>query len=220
MILTLFLVLLLSLVFVMVVRGETTSLHGGTFIAFAGEKCVVLASDSRFSSPSSGPLLIGQFPRAIYRVGKTLIGGYGLDSDTAALLDSIRMKLAAFREEDVEPVTVATVVSDLLYDHRYICSPIVAGLSRGNEPFLCSMDGLGAQTVSSDFCVTGTASDGLYAICEALYQPNLSAHQLVTLTERCLKEALQRDVMSGCKVHILTLLPDAIHLKVFESADV
>ena len=200
--------------------GETSSLHGGTFIAFAGEKCVVLASDSRFSSPSSGPLLIGQFPRAIYRVGKTLIGGYGLDSDTAALMDSIRVKLAEFREDDIEPVTVATVVSDLLYDNRFICSPIVVGLSKANQPFLCSMDGLGAQTVTSDFCVTGTASDGLYAICESLYQPNLTAHQLVTLTEQCLEEALQRDVMSGCKVHILTLLPDAVHLKVFESADV
>ena len=211
-------VVLFSLVFELV-RAETT-LHGGTFIAFAGENCIVLASDSRFSSPSSGPLLIGQYPRAIYRVGKTLFGGYGLDSDTTALVDGVRMKLAAFREDDVEPVTVATVVSDLLYEHRYICSPIVAGLNQANQPFLCSMDGLGAQTVSNDFCVTGTAADGLYTICETLYQPNLSAHQLVSLTERCLKEALQRDVMSGCRVHILTLLPDAIHLKIFDSADV
>ena len=200
-------------------RGET-SLHGGTFIAFAGKNCVVLASDSRFSSPSSGPLLIGQFPRSIHRVGRTLFGSYGLDSDTTALVDSIRLKLVALGEVDVEPLTISTIVSDLLYEQSYLCSPIVAGLSRDDEPFLCSMDGLGAQTITQDFAVTGTASDGLYAICEAMYQPDLSPHQLVALTERCLREALQRDVMSGCRVHILTLLPDSIHLKVFDSADV
>ena len=166
--------------------------------------------------------MIGEYPRTIYQVGKRiLLASYGLDSDARALMEKVQLKLINHSEDQVEPVTIATVVSALLFDLNYICTPIIAGLTRRNEPFLCSMDGLGAQTISDSFCIAGTASDGLYAICEANFRPNLSSGDLVALVETCLREALQRDVLSGCRVQILTMLPEGeMYLKVFNSEDV
>jgi 20S proteasome subunit beta 3 len=217
----------LSLVIVLVVHlvmteSESQTLHGGTFIAMAGKDCVVLASDSRFSTPQSGTFMVGEFPRPIYSIGsRTLVASYGLDSDASAMMEIIREILINHDENDLEPEHVATVISDLLFKLRYICAPIVVGLSRAkHEPFLCSMDGLGAMTISKDFSISGTAADGLYAICEAYYRPNLEAEEVVALMEVCIREALQRDVLSGCKVQILTMAKEGIHKKTIDTADV
>lgn len=198
------------------------SIHGGTFIAMAGEKCVVLASDGRFSSHSSGTFLIGEHPRDIYRIGtRTLLGSFGLDSDARALTEVLRMKFHDHEDTDIQPSMVSEVISDELFTSSgLICSPIIAGLSRENEPYLCAMDGLGAQTVSDTFSITGTASEGLLAICESWYQPNLPPEKLVTLVARCMREALNRDAVSGCKIHILTMTPGGIYRRVLDSADV
>ena len=81
------------------------------------------------------------------------------------------------------------------------------------------MDGLGAQTISDSFAVTGTANSGLYAICETLYEPNLSSNDLVAVVEKCLRLALQRDVLSGCSIRILTIAKDGMYSKDITVAD-
>lgn len=214
------LALLLLLCSLVALSGE--SYHGGTFIAMAGNGCVVLASDSRFSSsPSSQSLLIGTYPRKIYRIGRnTLIGSYGLDSDMTHLVEILQRQLLLLAEGDLEPATVSSLVSDLLYQLGYNCAPIIVGLAKDGSPYLCTMDGLGAQTCSDSFCISGTAEDGLFGICESFYRPNLRAEQLVSLVEKCVKVALQRDVLSGCTINVLTLTSEGIHAKTFDSADV
>jgi 20S proteasome alpha/beta subunit len=75
------------------------------------------------------------------------------------------------------------------------------------------MDGLGAQTVSNKFAVVGTGSEGLLALCESLYTPDLEAGALVGLAEHCFNQAMQRDVSSGCDVRVLTVTNGAIYQK-------
>lgn len=82
------------------------------------------------------------------------------------------------------------------------------------------MDGLGAQTVSDKYAVVGTANEGLLALCESLYIPNLDSPDLLELAERCFNLAMQRDVMSGCDFRIATLTKDAIYVTDVEKLDV
>mmetsp|Transcript_11804 Transcript_11804/g.11443 ORF Transcript_11804/g.11443 Transcript_11804/m.11443 type:complete len:221 (-) Transcript_11804:555-1217(-) len=213
-----FIVAILYCIFSLAYGSE--SFHGGTFLAMAGKDSVVIASDSRFSSYQTGPFLLGQFPRSVFRVGsKTLVCFYGLDSDARTIVDKIQGELSNIGEDHLYAKNIARVLSDTLYSSGLQCSPIVVGLKDDGLPHICSMDGLGAQTVSESFAVSGTANSGLYAICESIYEPDLSPNELAKVVEKCLRLALQRDVLSGCSVRIHTILKDGIYSKDVEMID-
>jgi 20S proteasome subunit beta 3 len=187
-----------ALIFAVVLAAGDRSFHGGTLLAMAGRDCVVIASDSRFSSYQTGSFMLGQFPRSIYRIGsKTIVGFYGLDSDARTVVERLREKLLDHEDAHVQPSHLARVLSDTLYATGLLTSPIVVGMENDGQPFICSMDGLGAQTVTDSFAVAGTANTGLYAMCESAYRPGLSAEELVDVVERCMRMALQVRVSSN-----------------------
>jgi len=216
-------VLLLSLLFILpiIILGN---IHGGTILAMAGKDTVILATDSRFSSYQSGSLLLGEYPRRVFRIGsKVMIACFGLDSDAISLMDTLREKVGLDHMGSLDPVCVSRLVSNILYEKRLMCSPIVIGIGGGDKstPYICTMDSLGAQTVSDSFAVTGTANAGLYAICESLYTKNLPLPKLCEVTQKCLQLALQRDILSGCKAYLYILTKDGtISIKSFDTADV
>ena len=72
----LILMLLLALLLLVV---PISAVHGGIVLALAGKDSVTLAVDSRFSSHSTGTLLLGEQPRGVYRVGShTLVACIGV----------------------------------------------------------------------------------------------------------------------------------------------
>ena len=192
--------------------------NGGTFLALVGKDSVVLTADSRFSSKLTGSSsMLSHFPRRIFRVGtRTLVGCYGIDGDTDILMRQLRKRLANLSAVQVGPQVVARVISDTLYNSGIYCMPIVAGIDLSEEdekeqyphgkPYVCYMDRLGAMTVSSSFAIVGTGVDGLTALCEKVYMPQQSAEDLVAMASKCLQLALQRDVLSGGEIRILSLL--------------
>ena len=208
--------------FLLYITSILCNIHGGTILAMAGKDTVILATDSRFSSYQSGSLLLGEYPRKVFRIGsKVMIACFGLESDTITLMDNIREKVGLDHQGSLDPMCVSRIVSNILYEKRLMCSPIVIGLGKNNIPYICCMDSLGAQTVSDSFAVTGTANAGLYAICESLYMKNLSLSKLTEVTEKCLQLALQRDILSGCKVYAYIMTKDGtISLKTFDTADI
>ena len=196
--------------------------HGGTLLALKGRDSVLLAADSRFTSYRTGSFLLGEFPRLVFCVGsRTLVGCIGLDSDIQSVLEACRERLSSHEDAWVEPQTVARVVSNILYRTRLYVSPMVVGIDSRTGPYICSLDGLGAQTEPEGFAVSGTANSGLYAICESLYEPGLDDEALVAVAERCLTQALQRDVLSGCSVTISLLKADgSVIKKILKTNDV
>jgi len=174
-------------------------------MAAAGKDAIVLAADSRHSSQASGPFMLSEQPRRIFQVGeRTLVACFGLDSDVDDLMDMLRQKLELHNDATVEPQQVARCIANALYGNRMICSPIVVGFNT-EGPYICSMDGIGAQTVTQKFAVMGTASAALFASCEERWREGLDEAQLGSLAESCMQETLARDVMSGCKVRIYTM---------------
>jgi len=213
------------------------ALHGGTILALAGKDSVLIATDSRFSSQQTGPYLLGEHYRTVCKIGNNvLIGCYGLDSDSRLLVEILRTKFVLHakdsfkndnirKDNNVEPIyhpgSVSRVVSNSLYSSNLAISPIVVGLNNENKPYICSMDGLGAQTLSDTFAICGTSTASLMAVCEQYYQPNLDSSELVQLAEKCLKLALQRDVLSGCSVRLYILTCNSgIVVKDFHTSDV
>jgi 20S proteasome subunit beta 3 len=60
-----------------------------------------------------------------------------------------RHNMYKLREERVmEPPTFAHLVSTMLYEKRfgsYFCQPVIAGLGKEGQPYLCGMDSIGAM---------------------------------------------------------------------------
>lgn len=213
--------ILIGLLLLVLFASSAGNVHGGTFLAMAGKDSVVLLSDSRFSSQKTGSMLLGAYPRKTIRIGsRCLVGCFGLENDAWTLMHKLRGKFTDLDESTVQPRSVARVVSDILYNDNFLLSPMVVGLGKNEVPHICTMDGLGAQTVSDKFAVVGTASEGLLALCESLYQPGLEAPQLAELAERCFHLAMQRDVMSGCDFRVHTLTSEGIYVKDIKRLDV
>lgn len=195
-------------------------IHGGTFLAMAGKNAVVLVSDTRFSSFGTGNTLLGSHPRIIFRVGsRSLVGSFGEDRRSRYLMHKVKEVLFDHKDSEIGPENVARVVSNCLYEYGISVSPIVAGLDDDNQPYLCCMDGIGAQTRTTNFAVQGTATKGMLALCESLYKPDLDAPELAALAERCFSLAMQRDVRSGSNLRVLTLTQDALYSKIVEKLD-
>lgn len=200
--------------------GSSSSIYGGTFLAMTGKDSVLLACDSRFSSQQSGPFLLGEQKRYVFHVGgDCLVGCYGLDADAHTMRKSLIEKIVALNLQKLPPKVLARLLSSYLYKTNSICSPIIAGRSL-EGPYIASLDGLGAITPSNNFAVTGTSAKSVYAVLESIYESELDPEELVSVAEKVFKLALQRDVLSGCTVRILTITKDGIFEKNFHTDDV
>lgn len=135
-------------------------------------------------------------------------------------------------EREMEPKTLAHMVSSTLYEKRYVIyihtgtcqweinfllllllfrfgpyfvEPIVAGLGKDNKPFICAMDLIGCINFAKDFVVSGTAGPNLYGMCESLWEPELEPEDLFETISQALLNAQDRDALSGwgAVVHIM-----------------
>ena len=135
-------------------------------------------------------------------------------------MNVLRQKLHREVEEDLEPENVCRLVSDIMYSSHYLCTPVIAGVSSEGRPYLCSMDGLGAQTLSTTFVATGSSFDTLLATCEDMYIPNQDPVSILNLSQCILEKSLQRDVLSGCRIFSFTLSKGSIYRKLMTLPDV
>jgi len=85
---------------------------------------------------------------------------------------------------------------------------VIAGLQGKNndEPFLSSMDLIGATMLSDDFALAGTANEALFGLCETMWRKDMEPDELFETISQCLMSACDRDAISGWGgvVHILT----------------
>lgn len=81
---------------------------------------------------------------------------------------------------------------------------------RRYRPYLCSMDLIGAKSESEAFVCAGTASQSMYGTAEALWEPDLTADELVAVCGTAFLSALERDCLSGYGATVYLLTPDGI----------
>lgn len=82
------------------------------------------------------------------------------------------------------------------------------------------MDGIGAQTVSTEFVAVGSSAAALLSSCESMYTSNSDPAAVLGITQKIVEKSLQRDVLSGCKIFSYTLYNRAIFRKEMTIPDV
>ena len=203
------------------VIASSNNIHGGSFLAMSGEDTVLLLSDSRFSSLN--PMFLTQSKRSVFRVGtSTLVGCFGLDSDARALVRILREELADHNDNSLhlDPENIGSLISNKLFENNFILSPIVIGINSENQPYICSMDGIGALTESTQYAAVGTSSAALLSQCESMFEEGLSAEKLMEKAESIFKASLKRDILSGGKIHIYSICSNIIREKIVDFKDV
>jgi len=188
--------------------------NGSGVVAMAGKNCVAIASDMRFGVQQQ--TLADNMHKIFRMTDKCYIGMAGLITDVQSLEQkfNFRLKLYELREErQIKASTFANLVSNTLYEKRFgpwFVEPVVCGLEdkdgKKDVPFLCAMDLIGAPVYTDDFVVSGTCSEQLYGVCEAMYRKDMEPEDLFETVSQCLLAAVDRDCLAGwgAIVHIIT----------------
>ncbi|KAJ1987183.1 proteasome core particle subunit beta 3 [Dimargaris cristalligena] len=188
--------------------------NGAAVVAMVGKNCVAIASDTRLGQQAM--TIDTNFQKVFPVTDKTMIGMAGLATDVLTLRDRFRYKVNMYKlkeERTIEPQTFAHMVSAALYEKRfgpYFIEPVIAGMDKRNQPFICSMDTIGCINFAKDFVVAGNAGGGLYGMCESLWEPDLEPEDLFETISQALLNAVDRNALSGwgAVVHIIT--PDQV----------
>ncbi|PIA14790.1 N-terminal nucleophile aminohydrolase [Coemansia reversa NRRL 1564] len=184
--------------------------NGSAVVAMIGKDCVAIAADKRLGQRAL--TVSTDFQKVFPITDRTYIGLAGLATDVKTLHERFRMRVNLYKhreERTIEPKTFSHLVSHMLYERRfgpYFVEPVIAGLDKNNQPFICNMDLIGCINYADDFVVAGTADNNLFGMCESLWEPDLGPDELFETISQSLLNAVDRDAMSGwgAVVHIIT----------------
>lgn len=187
-----------------------TEYNGAAIIAMKGKDCVAIAADRRFGVQAL--TLATDFKKIFPITTKTYIGLAGLATDVQTMSEKLRFKVNMYKlreEKEIDTKTFAHLVSSTLYEKRfgpYFTAPVIAGLEKNGDPFICSMDYIGCINFAKDFVVAGTASTQLYGMCESFWEPDMDSETLFEAISQSLLNGVDRDAISGWGgiVHVIT----------------
>ncbi|CAF4824810.1 proteasome subunit beta type-3 [Pieris napi] len=176
--------------------------NGGAVVAMKGQDCVAIATDKRYGIQAQ--TVSANFPK-VFQMGPTLyVGLPGLATDTQTVFQRLKFRMNLYELKEnrmMKPKTFSAMLSNLLYERRfgpYFIEPVIAGLDPyTSEPYVCNMDLIGCPNEPEDFVVSGTCSEQLYGMCEALWEPNLKPDELFETISQALVNAADRDAISG-----------------------
>ncbi|RKP09315.1 nucleophile aminohydrolase, partial [Thamnocephalis sphaerospora] len=180
--------------------------NGGSLVAMVGKNCVAIATDKRLGMQAL--TVSTEFPKVFSATDRVYYGLAGLATDVQTVSELLRYKVNMYRmseERIIQPQTFAHLVSSTFFG-PYFTEPVIAGLDKNDQPFICAMDLIGCINFAKDFVVAGTSSANLFGMCESLWEPDLEPEDLFETISQALINAVDRDALSGwgAVVHIIT----------------
>lgn len=196
--------------------------NGGAVVAMKGKDCVAIGSDNRFGIQAQ---TLSDDMQKIFPMGQHLyIGLPGLATDTQTVFEKLRFRVNLYELKEnriMKPKTFTNVVSNMLYEKRFgpfFVEPVIAGLTPVTfEPYVCNMDLIGCPNEPDDFVVSGTCSEQLYGMCEALWEPDMGPDDLFESISQALMNAFDRDAVSGWGATIYVIEKDKVTVKTLKT---
>ncbi|ELQ74741.1 20S proteasome, regulatory subunit beta type PSMB3/PUP3 [Trachipleistophora hominis] len=190
--------------------SDISTFYGGSVLALTGKHSAIIVSDKRLGNNS---ITVSTQHDRVYKMSdKVYVGMTLFVPDVQMLVRKLRMEVNLFEIEEnrrIDPDEFSSLLSYTLYSHRFsprFVDPVVAGIDAHDKPYICSMDLLGCQSTSNDFCAVGTAEDKLYGLAEALYVPDMNDDELFVTAMQIFLNAVDRDALSGwgAEAHIIS----------------
>jgi 20S proteasome subunit beta 3 len=195
--------------------------NGGCVVVMGGKNCIAIASDLRFGNER---ITNSCNTSRIFRINKNLFMAMtGLMGDISTIKHELDHNISIYSLKEgicIKPFTISNILSNFLYQHRFspfLVESITCGLDENYQPFITSMDILGAKAFTSNFAVGGTCGDSLYGICETLWKPDLEPLELFEIISHCLILATNRDCLSGWGCVVKLILPNGVITKIVKT---
>lgn len=197
--------------------GDIDTYNGHAIVAMAGKDCVAIAADKRLGVQMQ--TVATNFKKIFQINDRIMLGLAGLATDILTVHEKLRYdtNLLELREErPIDAFRFKNLVKSLLYEHRfapYFTTPVIAGLTPDNKPYLATSDSIGAFCEPDDFAVAGTCTDSLYGVCESFWRPDMNADELFEVTAKCITAAIERDSIAGWGAVVYIMTPEEIIVK-------
>ncbi|KAI5149735.1 20S proteasome subunit beta 3 [Enteropsectra breve] len=196
--------------------SDISTHYGGSILAMVGKDSVSIVTDQRLGA---GFITVSKdFIRTFQITPKCYVGLSEFIPDCQFLLKKVKKQASLFKLEegrDMEPHELAAFISYFLYSRRgspLYTSPVIIGLDSKNKPYVCGMDCIGAKSEPESFIATGTASENLMGMCEALWREEMDPEDLFTTSVQAFLNSIDRDCLSGWGAECVIITPDE-HIK-------
>merc|ERR1711976_192479 len=187
-----------------------------------GKDCVSISTDLRLGREM---LTVSTEFQKVFKINKKLyVALCGLATDVQTVLGKLRTihKLYRLKEgRNMSPRVFTFTLANLLYSRRfgpYFIDPIIAGLDHKNNPFVATMDSIGAiDIISEGFACVGTTGSELTGIAEVLWKKNMNSDELPRVSSQILISATNRDCLAGWGAEIIIIEPSKVTRKLLKS---
>ncbi len=169
---------------------------------------VVLAADRRVAYSS---FILSKAARKVFLINDRVgISTAGLPGDFQELIDAIKYNIFMYEmetEKKASPLNVAKLLSLLLYQGRfrgvYYAELIVGGLE-DDDSKIYVLDPAGGL-LEENYVAVGTGAQVATGILERWYKDDMTKDQAVDLAMKAMKEAIERDALSGDGIDLLII---------------
>ncbi len=200
--------------------GEIQERKGTTTVGLLAKDGVVLAAEKR---ATMGYLVANKNTQKIFKIQPHLwLTTAGSVADAQMLVRIMEVQTNLYQLERGVPMTVsaaATLLSNILHENKilpYYVQLLLGGYDSG--PRLYSFDALGS-VLPEKVVSTGSGSPIAYGVLEEHYKEGKSVKENEEIAIRAIKAAIQRDVMSGNGIDIVTITSKGPKLTKYELKD-
>ncbi len=193
---------------------------GTTTIGLLAKDGVVLAAERR---ATLGYLVANKETQKIFQIQPHLwLTTAGSVADAQVLVRIMKVQTNLYQIDRGVPMTVsaaATLLSNILHENKifpYYVQLLLGGYD--TEPRLYSLDALGS-VLPEKAVATGSGSPIAYGVLEEYYKEGKGIEENVNIAVKALKAAMQRDVMSGNGIDVVTITKKGPKLIKYELKD-
>jgi 20S proteasome subunit beta 3 len=191
-----------------------TEYNGGAVVAMAGKKCFAIASDMRLGEQFK--TISMNVPKVALVNDRCAIGLSGLRTDQQTFMAELKFRLNMYRlreEREISGKALAALCESMLYERRfgpYFTEPVIASMTKDGDVFLCATDLIGAPNEPEDYVCSGTCSESLHGMCEALWRKDMGPEELFETISQAMLSACDRDCLSGYGATVILVTQDQV----------
>ncbi|KAL0232133.1 hypothetical protein PCE1_003129 [Barthelona sp. PCE] len=196
-------------------------INGGAMMAMTGKSCIAIGYDSKIGNNAE---FLGKDFERVFRINDECYYGLaGMASDVQTLHSTMKFhsnlyKMKEKRDMDVEAFT--HMLSHEQYIKRwspFYVEGIIAGFDKDGKPRVYGTDIIGDITEPHDFIVAGTCEENLMGMAETFWRPDLEEEELMHAVAHAMQGALNRDAISGWKLHVTVVTKEHVRTVVLRS---
>ena len=188
--------------------------NGGACVAMAGKECYVIASDNRLGEQFK--TISMEVPKLHVINDRVVLGLTGLRSDQLSFSQHLQFRTNMYKlreERDITGKALTALVASMLYERRFgpwFVEPCIGSIDSNGKVYLCAMDLIGAPNEPEDYVCTGTCSESLHGMCEALWRPDLGPDELFEVVAQAMLSSCDRDCLSGYGATVMIVTKDKV----------